>query len=203
MRIAVFDFDRTLFRKDTIIELAKYFYMKKVVHPGYFISQLYYTICYSMKMLSTKQYKEKFLGFLNNLNEKDVLNLLDEFWKYYFPSFFNELLLKEIHSLKARGINIVVVTASPGVFVKPVLKYLEIDYLIATSMVFDHGKVSIQGNNCRGQEKIARLKQTFNLGTTKIVAAYSDNKDDIELLKMADVGYQVNKRGKIKKFLSP
>jgi phosphoserine phosphatase len=43
--------------------------------------------------------------------------------------------------------------------------------------------------NCRGEIKINRLNDYF--GAYELLAAYSDNEDDIPLLKMAKAGYSV------------
>ena len=55
-------------------------------------------------------------------------------------------------------------------------------------MSYQNKKWSIS-KNCRGKEKINRLHKACDF--KKIVHAYSDNKDDLELLKKADKGYKI------------
>jgi phosphoserine phosphatase len=47
----------------------------------------------------------------------------------------------------------------------------------------------IDGKNCRGQEKVARLKQA--LGKPAVKKAYSDSLADLPILSMAEEGFIV------------
>ena len=77
------------------------------------------------------------------------------------------------------------ISASPEILLKKITKELGLDLLIGTEMTFQNKKWTIS-KNCRGKEKINRLHKACNF--KKIVHAYSDNKDDLELLKKADKG---------------
>ena len=93
-----------------------------------------------------------------------------------------------------RGARLAIVTASPEEVVAPFAKRLGADVLIGTRLAFDAGgRVAggFEGRNCRGEEKVRRLRAVF--GTTlRLAAAYGDTAGDREMLAIADVtGYRV------------
>jgi phosphatidylglycerophosphatase C len=90
----------------------------------------------------------------------------------------------------------VIVTATPETVVRPFARILGADMLIGTRLQLDEqGRVTgaFVGANCRGPEKVARLKQVFGEDVT-LAAAYGDTSGDREMLQLAEVkGYRVFK----------
>jgi phosphatidylglycerophosphatase C len=88
----------------------------------------------------------------------------------------------------------VIVTASPDTVVAPFARRLGADALIGTRLAFDaQDRVAggFVGENCRGPEKVARLRQAFG-PAVRLAAAYGDTSGDREMLAAAEVsGYQV------------
>ena len=93
-------------------------------------------------------------------------------------------------------VRLVIVTASPDITVAPFARGLGADALIGTRLAFDNqDRVSgaFETPNCRGAEKVVRLKDTFG-PEFKLKAAYGDTSGDREMLKMAEMpGYRVFK----------
>ena len=95
---------------------------------------------------------------------------------------------------QGRGARLVIVTASPEEVVAPFARRLGADVLIGTRLAFDAiGRVAggFEGLNCRGEEKVRRLRAGF--GTEfELAAAYGDTAGDREMLAIAEVqGYRV------------
>jgi phosphatidylglycerophosphatase C len=93
-------------------------------------------------------------------------------------------------------VRLVIVTASPDLVVAPFARALGADALIATELAFD-GQDRITGAfatpNCRGPEKVTRLKAAFG-PDLELKAAYGDTGGDKEMLAMAEAaGYQLFK----------
>ena len=93
-------------------------------------------------------------------------------------------------------VQLVIVTASPEFVVAPFARGLGADALIATEFAFDDGD-RITGDyvspNCRGPEKVVRLKAAFG-PDFELKAAYGDTTGDREMIAMAELtGYQVFK----------
>jgi phosphatidylglycerophosphatase C len=88
----------------------------------------------------------------------------------------------------ARGAYRVIVTASPETTVAPFARRLEADALLGTQLVFDaDDRVTgaFAGLNCRGDEKVRRLRATFGEDMA-LAAAYGDTSGDTEMLAIAD-----------------
>ena len=89
---------------------------------------------------------------------------------------------------RADGARIVIVTASPDVVVAPFARALGADMLLGTHLAFDaNDKVAgpLASLNCRGPEKVVRLKEAFG-DDVRLTAAYGDTTGDTEMLAIAE-----------------
>ncbi|HEX4195908.1 MAG TPA: HAD-IB family hydrolase [Caulobacteraceae bacterium] len=89
---------------------------------------------------------------------------------------------------RERGARLVIVSASPEEIVQPFARGLGADVLIATRLAYDDkdrltGR--LDGENCRGAEKVRRLKAEFG-PDMRLEAAYGDSDGDREMLAMAE-----------------
>jgi phosphatidylglycerophosphatase C len=92
-------------------------------------------------------------------------------------------------------VRLVIVTASPELIVAPFARGLGADELIGTQLAFDADRVAgaFLTPNCRGPEKVARLKAELG-DDVELKAAYGDTAGDREMLAMAEIaGYRVFK----------
>ena len=91
----------------------------------------------------------------------------------------------------AAGARRVIVTASPEEVVAPFATWLGADALIGSRLAWTaDGRVGdgLDGRNCRGAEKVARLKARF--GADVVIAdAYGDTAGDLEMLAYAQRGH--------------
>ncbi|HZZ88513.1 MAG TPA: HAD-IB family hydrolase [Caulobacteraceae bacterium] len=89
---------------------------------------------------------------------------------------------------QGEGARLVIVTATPDVVVAPIARGLGADLLIGTQLAFDEaGRFTgaFEGENCRGPEKVRRLRAAFG-DDVRLDAAYGDTDGDIEMLALAD-----------------
>ena len=97
---------------------------------------------------------------------------------------------------RQRRAKLVIVTASPDLIVAPFARGLGADLLIGTELAFDdRDRVTgaFASPNCRGAEKVSRLREVFG-PDIRLKAAYGDTSGDREMLKLADHrGYRVFK----------
>jgi len=95
---------------------------------------------------------------------------------------------------RQRRAKLVIVTASPELVVAPFARGLGADLLIGTELAFDAADRvtgAFAGPNCRGEEKVRRLREAFG-PDIRLKAAYGDTSGDREMLKIADEpGYRV------------
>ncbi len=196
MKIALYDFDGTLYKGDTSLDFCFYVYRKKILRSILFPYQVLLFFTYLVGWLSVEKFKEKFYVFLKGISPFELDALLEEFWGKHFPVKFNHELLQIIGKQKKDQIKIVCVSASPALFMEPLLKKSGIDLIIGTELVFENRTYRIKGKNCRGYEKVRRLMKEFDLDQVKIVQAYGDNKYDIPMLGLANESFLIV-RGKV------
>ena len=185
--IDIYDFDGTLFKSDSSVDFCFFVYKKKPLRFFYLLIQIFWFIPYKMKLISTIKYKNIFFCFLNRLDKSQVEKLAKSFWKEQVGADFNAELIHKINLTK-NEIKSICISASPEILLKNITKELGLDLLIGTEMTYQNKKWTIS-KNCRGDEKINRLNKACNF--EKITHAYSDNKDDLKLLKKAEKGYRV------------
>lgn len=89
---------------------------------------------------------------------------------------------------RGRGAAVLIVTASPEPVIAPFARALEADGLIGTRLAVDEkGLITgrFVGANCRGPEKVRRLREAFG-PDVRLAAAYGDSDGDEEMLALAD-----------------
>lgn len=93
-----------------------------------------------------------------------------------------------------RGAHRVIVTASPETTVAPFARRLGAEALLGTHLVFDgQNRVTgaFAGPNCRGEEKVRRLRAVYG-DDLRLAAAYGDTSGDTEMIAIAqEKGFRV------------
>ena len=87
-----------------------------------------------------------------------------------------------------KGAHRVIVTASPETTVAPFARRLGAEGLIGTRLMFDaQDRVAgaFVGENCRGIEKVRRLREAYG-DDMKLAAAYGDTSGDTEMIAIAE-----------------
>jgi len=134
--------------------------------------------------------------FLKGLTRPELEADAEAFALECAPQLFRPDALAAWRRWRAEGARLVIVSASPDVVVAPFADKLGADRLIATELAYDaagRATGAFATANCRGPEKIARLKAAFGNGV-KLRAAYGDTSGDREMLEMAEVrGYKLFK----------
>jgi phosphatidylglycerophosphatase C len=102
---------------------------------------------------------------------------------------------------RARGDRVVIVSASPEMYVGVAARQLGADGVIATRLAVRDQILTgrYQGLNCRGDEKLRRLRQWIDeshLGTERLWA-YGNSRGDLTMLGAADVGIDVGRLGRL------
>ncbi len=103
---------------------------------------------------------------------------------------------------RERGDAVVIVSASPEVYVGLVGRRLGVDGVLATRLaVGDDGRLTggYDGANCRGEEKIRRLRRWIDRSAIAAAGlwAYGNSRGDLSMLEAADVGVNVGRLGRL------
>ncbi len=122
--------------------------------------------------------------------EADAERFADRIW----DRFMRPDALRVWNDWGARGAHRVIVTASPETTVAPFARRLGADALLGTPLVFDaDDRVTgaFASPNCRGEEKVRRLRAVYGKDV-RVAAAYGDTSGDTEMLALADeTGFRV------------
>jgi len=132
--------------------------------------------------------------FLGEISRAELGEDARRFRDARFDSLMRPDALRCWRDWRAQGARLLVVTASPEALVAPFAEALGADGLIATRLAFDardRFTGALDGANCRGPEKVARLRATLGAGV-RLAAAYGDTEGDREMLALADTpGFRV------------
>ena len=176
--IDVYDFDNTLYKKDSTIMFYIFCLKKNKGIVKYLPSQFFSFIKYKFKIIDKVSFKEDFFVFLKDIN---VDICVKEFWIDNKRYIRMNLLKNNIINEK------VVISASPYFLLKDVCRELGISKLIASNVDKKTGK--FYGDNCYGEEKVIRLNKEIR--KYRIDNFYTDSFSDLPLAKLAVNSYLI------------
>ena len=194
--IVAFDFDGTLTIRDSFTEFLRW-----RAGPGGWALGLVklapavaaYARDRDRGRIKAASVREFLLGVDRATLKADAARFADEIW----PRFMRPDALAVWNDWGVRGAHRVIVTASPTVTVAPFARRLGAEGLLGTEMAFDsQDRVTgaFVGPNCRGEEKVRRLKAAYGQDMV-LTAAYGDTSGDAEMLAMArEAGFRVFRR---------
>ncbi|WP_420471040.1 HAD-IB family hydrolase [Brevundimonas sp. FT23042] len=128
--------------------------------------------------------KEFLKGVSRTQLEADAERFADEVWS----KFMRPDAVKVWNEWGERGAHRVIVTASPETTVAPFARRLGAEALIGTRFAFDADDRITGGfdtPNCRGEEKMRRLRAAYG-EDVHLLAAYGDTSGDTEMIAAAD-----------------
>lgn len=181
----VFDFDGTIYDGDSTVDFFWFALKRKPSLIRYLPKQAFGFLLYGIKRISKTELKEYFLSFLAGV---DAESLAEEFWNRKHSNIYPWYP-------EQQQPNDIVISASPEFLLKPICRRLGIHRLIASKVDVRTGKFS--GENCRGQEKVQRLAEEYQI--THIDHFYSDSQADLPLAQLAEQAYLIVK-GSIRKW---
>ena len=95
-----------------------------------------------------------------------------------------------------QGHQLLIVSASPELYVRPIAERLQFDDALATRLEVDeHGRLTgrLDGANVRAEEKVRRIEEWLD-GRAVTMWAYGNSSSDKPMLEHADVGEMVSRR---------
>ena len=173
----IYDFDGTLYAGDSTFDFIKFSLKKYPKLLRFLPRQGLAFLLYAVGRIDKTAMKERFYEMLTGY---DAEALLTEFWDVHrgniFPWYYDQQEETDI-----------VISASPEFLLAPICERLGIRHMIASRVDVHTGKYT--GKNCRGAEKVTRLKD--ELGVTHCDCFYSDSHSDTPLAEISDKAYLV------------
>ena len=184
--IAVFDFDGTLIKDDSMVLFFRRYYKYSWNNTGILITLVWETIKFFVKINSQKQFKEKFLNIvIRSLKNTGLKEITPDFSKFLLKKISKDAL-REINSLKEKGYETILLSASCDFYLKEIKEALGFTKLICTETCLKDNRIIITGKNCYGENKILKLLEQYPPESVDWENSYcfADNLSDSGLLSL-------------------
>lgn len=200
-KVSVFDVDRTITRRPTyslflLFALLRLAPWRLVLLP--LLAPV--ALAYAFKRISRESMKEA-MHYVA-LGGRVPRDRAEQIANAFAENLFESGMFEEAHSLiaaeKAEGRRVMLATAAPALYIRPLAKQLGIADVIATAGSWDDEFLThrITGSNCYGPAKLSMLVAEFGrLGISREachVRFYSDHASDLPVFEWADEAVAVN-----------
>lgn len=185
-----YDFDKTIYKKDSAISFFFFCLKKKPILIFHFIKCCFFALLNVVGIVKTKRFKEVFFSFVKSF--KNIDELVDSFWNKE---------IKRINKwyLDQKKDDDVICSASPYFLVKPIFdKINPTATVICTDFNIKTGEII--GENLKGEEKVVALKKHFKDENIRFDAVYTDSMSDFPILDLTENKYIVGKGNKVYRF---
>lgn len=203
MKLAIFDFDGTLFPKQTIPYL-----MKKYVKLGYnkgrysiFLCKMFIAFtkykCPFNKGYGREQFRREATVYFIQLFNRQGPKIVEEFFAQVVPEIIkdlNQTVVEEVKQARNRGEKCVLLSGGFTVILQGVAEVLGIDYIIDENNICE-GKLMIKDLDiATGPRKVERLMEAMqDKGVDwKCSRAYGDSEYDQYILEIVGKPIAVN-----------
>lgn len=203
-KLAIFDVDFTITKRETLIELFL-FMLKKNPRFIVFVPRIIMTgLLYGIKIIDEKKSKETFIKFISGIDEKEMKLIVKDFYEKRLSKILYVDAIDTIKKLKSKGYKIYLISASPEVYLEEFYNIKEVDMVIGTKIKVENGKYknSIEGKNNKGEEKVKRLMEVLKKQNVEVdfknSYMFSDSLADLPLFNLVGNQYLINFKKKHK-----
>ena len=211
MKLAIFDFDGTLFRKDTLPFLLFQWRKLKYSRAKYFktyFSLIFLYIMYKsgmkskysreqMKLIAVEKFNDIFAGMTQQEVTDYFLNCSKE-----IAGLLNESVVSEVKKVRSDGYHTILLSGSYFNLLNNIGQYLEFDTVIGTKMHFSNGLFDSNKpfEIISGALKLEKVRECFKDQSVDWEAsmAYADSYSDIHILESVGQPIAVNPDAKLK-----
>ena len=200
--VAAFDFDGTLTNGGSVFDfLAAVSGRQVVVRATAALAPRLAQAAVAGGTVADETKQELFVRVLGGVDAAYLDQVGAEFAVSHLAAHVRPEVRRRLDWHRGRGDKVVVVSASPDAYVKVAADRLAADSAIATGLeVDDSGRLTgrYDGGNCRGEEKIRRLRQWMvdaDMEGARLWA-YGNSRGDLRMLQAADTGVNVGRLGR-------
>ena len=185
--LALFDFDGTISNKDSFVAFMKFTHGKPVFVMRMAMGFLTFA-GWKLGLVKSHFTKVKALrSFYKGWTEEQMTDARKRFTAEVIPNILFPKAIEKINWHKEQGHRIIVVTASCNAWLGDWTDQMHLE-ILCTEMEIKNGVYTggLSKPNCRGKEKVNRVKQHLNLDDYSEVYAYGNDHGDNQLLAIAD-----------------
>lgn len=183
--LALFDFDKTLYRKDSLLEFTKFSKGKLSFYFGIFYLSPY-LILMKLGLLTNKNVKQKYIQyFFKNIEYNSFQSIANDFALQEIEKYLNSEIYKEFQKHLNEKHQIFIVTASIPEWISPWSQKFGVKVIGSNLELLDNkitGKLISE--NCYGKEKANRINAIIDLKKFDKIYVYGSGKGDFEMLQL-------------------
>jgi phosphatidylglycerophosphatase C len=184
--LVLFDFDGTLYKKDSLLEFTKFIKSNLDFILGLlFISP--YFIAMKLGIITNQKAKQKYISFYFKGSNYNIFRLKGiEFALQKIEKDLDVILLKELKKHLKNKNQIYIVTASLTEWIQPWANQYKIK-VIGTKIETKNNLITgfFLTKNCFGKEKVSRINEVINIKKFDSIIVYGSGKGDKEMLQLA------------------
>lgn len=200
--IAFFDFDDTLSKGDSIFPFLLYAIKRGYAPKIQLLKAAAGFLRWKIQPSSGRAVKEWTLSFIKGRTVEEMDELARDFFRDVQQNAFFEDAAPELFRLRELGTKIVIVSASSDLYMKVLPEFLPIDAVISTTCELVNGKYTGKiGKNCKGEEKVNRIRGWLKERGLTIdkehSAGYGDSPSDAPMLLLTASPNLVNPKRKL------
>lgn len=184
--LVLVDFDKTLYKKDSLIEFTRFYKGTFQLIIG-FIALSPMLLKWKLGKISNENAKKQFITyFFKNEHYNLFLEKGKQFSNENIPRNLNKNIWKKIQKLQEQNADIYIVTAS---FREWLYVWTEENNLklITSKLEIVNNKITgkFKIKNCYGIEKVNRIKEKINLENYDKIVVFGNGKGDYEMLQLS------------------
>ncbi|MFT4926212.1 MAG: phosphatidylglycerophosphatase C [Phenylobacterium sp.] len=185
--LALFDFDGTITRKDSLVGFIQHAVGKPRYYAG-LIKLSPMLSAFLLKKIPNDQAKTRFIShYFKGWNSDNFEQCANQYSLEQLDKIVRPGAITKIKWHQAQGHQVMVVSASMVSWLRGWCERHQLG-LIATEMQVSDGKLTGQfaTPNCHGAEKVKRVSEVCDLDRYDTIYAYGDSSGDSEMLALAD-----------------
>lgn len=211
MKLAIFDFDGTLFPKDTIpFLLSKWKNLKcsRFTYYKTYLSLIPLFLQYKLEILTKLSREQMKLLVVRKFNSIFIGMTEQELEEYFLvcskeiEGLLNQSVVREVKKARAEGFHTVLLSGTYDCLLKNIGEHLEFDSVIGSEMHFTNGlfQADKELELVIGDLKLKKIKERFGNEAVdwETSRAYADGYSDLELLQAVGNPIAVNPDTKLK-----
>lgn len=197
-KLAIFDVDFTLTRRETLLEFYSFMIKKNPRHILHLPKIFTYSALYVLKVIPLRKAKEAFISFVDGIREEEMQNHVKDFYEKRLSKILYKDAIDMMRKLKAEGYKVYLISASAEFYLNELYNIKEVDKVIGTRFICENGiyKGVMHGENCKGEEKVKRLMEELKKDNIEVdfknSYMFSDSLADLPLFNLVGKPYLIN-----------
>ena len=207
-KYALFDFDGTLCKCDSIIQLCQFAHKRRLCTKKQLMDGIRAAIRFKLGRLTIEQAKQEALAWIKGRSEIEMAAFSQLFClEVLAPRFFPDGIAA-LQKEKEEGATVLLISASPSFYLMPLKDMLGVSDVIGTRLDVDETGLytGLVGDNCRGLQKPLRLAEYLACKGDRLdydtSTAYGNSTGDLPMMEVCKYKTAVNPGGKMKRTLS-